>query len=286
MVSSTQQTERIRKRKHRTSGKQGKRARRRIGTPEFPIHPVRYDLIFERLIQLAQSHVVSILILDPAIGLHDPQCVIDQGSGVLLRTESSRFILTAKHVVDGYRNKPLVAALGATAGQPPRDITRWTIIDESGALDVATIAVPRDFDERDIGKTALRVLFPLPRVQKGDPVVFFGFAGLHRRPQPGALRVALSAVSDFVVSVSDRGFVIADEKGEREVIEFTKGLAPFGPTGGVSGGNVFVQRGGVFCICGVVYEGGEGSDAWFWAAHADFLQLDGSLDHTRIPFMR
>jgi hypothetical protein len=43
MVSSSQQFERIRKRKMTTSGKRNKRDRRRLGTPPFPIHPEGYD---------------------------------------------------------------------------------------------------------------------------------------------------------------------------------------------------------------------------------------------------
>jgi hypothetical protein len=43
MVSSSQQFERIRKRKKTTSGKRNKRALRRRGTPAFPIHPEGYD---------------------------------------------------------------------------------------------------------------------------------------------------------------------------------------------------------------------------------------------------
>lgn len=42
MVSSTQQHERIRKRKQTTSGKRNKRTRRAIGTPAFPVHPAGY----------------------------------------------------------------------------------------------------------------------------------------------------------------------------------------------------------------------------------------------------
>jgi hypothetical protein len=38
MVSFTQQTERIRRRKKSTNGKVNKRARRMQGTPAFPIH--------------------------------------------------------------------------------------------------------------------------------------------------------------------------------------------------------------------------------------------------------
>jgi hypothetical protein len=43
MVSSTQQFERIRKRKMTTSGKRNKRERRKIGTPAFPVHPEGYS---------------------------------------------------------------------------------------------------------------------------------------------------------------------------------------------------------------------------------------------------
>ena len=43
MVSSTQQFERIRKRKATTSGKRNKRERRAMGTPAFAIHPEGYD---------------------------------------------------------------------------------------------------------------------------------------------------------------------------------------------------------------------------------------------------
>jgi hypothetical protein len=43
MVSSTQQFDRIRKRKMTTNGKRNKRARRRLGTPVFPIHFEGYD---------------------------------------------------------------------------------------------------------------------------------------------------------------------------------------------------------------------------------------------------
>jgi hypothetical protein len=43
MVSSSQQFERIRKRKMTTSGKRNKRDRRRLGTPAFAIHIEGYD---------------------------------------------------------------------------------------------------------------------------------------------------------------------------------------------------------------------------------------------------
>ena len=42
MVSSTQQYDRIRKRKTTTAGKRNKRVLRANGTPAFPVHPEGY----------------------------------------------------------------------------------------------------------------------------------------------------------------------------------------------------------------------------------------------------
>ncbi len=44
MVSSTQQFDRIRKRKATSNGKRNKRERRANGTPKFPVHQAGYDL--------------------------------------------------------------------------------------------------------------------------------------------------------------------------------------------------------------------------------------------------
>jgi hypothetical protein len=43
MVSSTQQFDRIRKRKATTNGKRNKRERRAMGTPKFAVHPEGYN---------------------------------------------------------------------------------------------------------------------------------------------------------------------------------------------------------------------------------------------------
>ncbi len=43
MVSATQQSSRIRRRKQTTNGKVNKRERRRLGTPVFAVHQPGYD---------------------------------------------------------------------------------------------------------------------------------------------------------------------------------------------------------------------------------------------------
>jgi hypothetical protein len=43
MVSNTQQTEKIRARRHKAMGSRRKRINRQAGMPPFPIHPEGYD---------------------------------------------------------------------------------------------------------------------------------------------------------------------------------------------------------------------------------------------------
>ena len=43
MVSNTQQTRRIRDRRHKKAGRRRKRLETRLGTRAFPIHPEGYD---------------------------------------------------------------------------------------------------------------------------------------------------------------------------------------------------------------------------------------------------
>ena len=43
MVSNTQQTQRIRIRRHKNAGQKRKRWARGHGTPTFPVHPAGYD---------------------------------------------------------------------------------------------------------------------------------------------------------------------------------------------------------------------------------------------------
>ena len=43
MVSPTARSEHMRRRKEVTRGKKGKRQRRKIGTPKFPVHPEKTE---------------------------------------------------------------------------------------------------------------------------------------------------------------------------------------------------------------------------------------------------
>src|SRR6185369_11208594 len=99
-----------------------------------------------------------------------------------------------------------------------------------------------------------------------------------RRTAPMTLLTPLAGVSDFVVSVSDRHFVIADEHGERTR---QKGKRPRS-TAGMSGAPVFIASGNRLPEwAGILYEGIDMSGPLF-ATHSDVISRDGHIDGGRV----
>ena len=172
------------------------------------------------------------------------------------------------------------ALMGILAGHnaPPIDISSWKIIDSDRDIDIVTIAIPENFDPKTINKSFCRPQsWPPKRVARGEVALFVGMPGIHRKIISGGIRNHFTPVCDSVSSVSNRHFVLADENG-RNQFEYQTGLPAFGPTGGVSGAPVFINREKQLILSGVVYEGGETEQATFFAAHADFINSDWTIN--------
>ncbi|WP_441286475.1 hypothetical protein ACSRUE_29410 [Sorangium sp. KYC3313] len=233
------------------------------------------------MLDIAQAllpNVVAVQVLSAANPT--PTGVVAGGTGCLVNLGERPFVLTARHVAVAWDRQGRDGQLGILGGMgTPLDITAWQIIDEDEALDLATIASPRSFDARDIGKTFYRPeSWPPVRARRGEVAAFVGYPGLHRQPSARGLENRVAPFIDFVSSSSGRHFLMVDEEEERVVATFLQGLAPFGPTGGVSGAPVFINRDGRMVLAGVIYEGGETERATFFAAHADFVLPDGTFD--------
>ena len=225
-------------------------------------------------------HVVAVQVLSAANPT--PTGVLAGGTGCLVNLGERPCVLTARHVAVAWDRQGQGGRLGIMSGEGnPCDITSWEIIDEDEALDLATIAIPRSFDAHDIGKTFYRPeSWPPARARRGEVAAFVGYPGLHREPSVRGLENRVTPFIDSVTSSSGRHFLMVDEEEERVVATFLQGLAPFGPTGGVSGAPVFINRDGRMMLTGVIYEGGETERATFFAAHADFVLPDGTFDRT------
>lgn len=225
------------------------------------------------------SYTISIFALAP---METSWAVVpgSLGTGCLVQTETQSYILTANHV-----------AAAVIEGEPRRfiagngtkviDISDWPIIDSSIDLDVATIRVPQTFSPEMINKAFYRpIIWPPQKAQVAEFAAFVGFAGIHTKSRESDIVQATAFFRDKVASSSGRHFIIAPEN-TRTVYKFDEHLTDFGPIGGVSGSAVFVERNEELVLAGIIYEGGDTYEATFFAAHADFVCADGSIDRAR-----
>lgn len=242
------------------------------GVPTTAEYAAWVEAIARRLLR----HVVPLQVLD-AKNL-TPAGILAGGTGGLVKTERRRFVLTAAHVAEALKREGVLGLLSGGGGSNPVDISSWSVIASDDDLDLATIAVPESFDPAPLQKMFYApTAWAPPRANREDVAFFVGFPGLHREIFTASVLNHAAPFCDFVSSSSDRHFVLADQEGERVVLEYKKQLAQFGPTGGVSGSPVFISTGGELVLAGVLKEGGEGHDTVFFAAHAGYVRPDGEI---------
>jgi hypothetical protein len=165
---------------------------------------------------------------------------------------------------------------------------------DADVLDVAILHAPEADYLSFTDKRFFRIpTWPIPKAQVGEPVFVVGYAGFDREVIPldsdlegtifrRGLVLGYSHFAFHVSSVSDRHFVLANEKGER-VYALKNPRAPDAvPLAGMSGSPGFVVREGVEYLVGFLYEGTTSLNSFF-LTHAYFLRPDGTLDHSLIP---
>lgn len=93
-------------------------------------------------------------------------------------------------------------------------------------------------------------------------------------------------VVEEVVSSSDRNFILANEKNNRSVHSQRTDVQRLTDLGGMSGAAVFVTdhdgQNGRFG--GIMYEAAGGLDCTIIVHHGCFINADGTIDHSRMPW--
>ncbi len=210
------------------------------------------------------------------------------GTAFLAQTDEKRFLITANHVfaeIDTLKaNSSIVTLLGGN-GCEPLDISSWPVLDRSKSADICTIEVPTDFDSKHLKKEFFSLQnWPSPRAQKGDRAFILGYPAVHRSGTKNTVDIRLCPINDFVTDVGPRRFTIADERDERQPFYMAEGFDVPESFGGMSGSPVFrmIENSRPEFI-GTFIEGGDGLRAALFSAHADFIKIDGTLDHIQIP---
>jgi len=224
-----------------------------------------------------------------------PADVRDSGSAGFVRAGEHRFMVTAWHVLEGFRlskrrDPATVFAVNIGEGNTVA-MEEPLVIDESTSLDIATIAFPHLDQNR--GRTS-KGYFPLDRcpprrTQVGEPATIVGFPGQGRHAFETFGLFEPHGVGMLVTGVSDRRVTLADEDGtvrsERAGRELEAGVA----LGGFSGSPAFgLSLGGELYLMGVVSDGSDrlgctGFPGQVFLGTAEYLLPDGRLDRARMP---
>jgi Trypsin-like peptidase domain len=210
------------------------------------------------------------------------------GTGVLVQTPLNRFVITADHVVakieEIREQRPAVTLLCGTHA-PPFDISDWQLIDRSKSLDICVIQVPSSFNPHEINKTFCKVDFSTVRpAEKEEEALIIGFPWAHRNATGLSINTRMLPIFDFVTSVSEARFVIADPERERQVLENTSGLDVPEHMGGASGAPVFRVNFDTFSeLIGIFTDGGDGLHGVYFCTHVRFLSNDGKLNPRLLP---
>jgi hypothetical protein len=226
------------------------------------------------------------------------------GSGILVKRRGGTALITAAHVIKEYHllraeeRDVQLFAVGAE-GQVRTPVGQWEVEYASDKdVDIAALHVPRRLKPGRLGLTPWSGrITPRRPVEEDDLAYAIGFPGAARIDLGGRGVLGYAGVLEFVVSSSERHFVMAPADGPRTfhpASHIAAVAAPIERVGGMSGGPVFVfSAPRVLMIsdmhdpptqwmdvmpewelAGVVYEGGPGiNEAWLFAAHTHHLAL-------------
>lgn len=229
-------------------------------------------------------------------GVNEPPAdVRDSGSTGFVRAREHRFMVTAWHVLEGFRaakrrDPATLFAVNIGDGNTVA-LEQPQVIDESASLDIATIAFPQ-LDQNQ-GRTN-KAYFPMDqcpprRAEVGEPATIVGFPGQGRRVFETFGLFEPHGIGMLVTGVSDRRVTLADEDGtvrsERAGREMEDGVA----LGGFSGSPAFgMSLEGELYLIGVVSDGSErlgcvGFPGQVFLGTAEYLLPDGRLDAARMP---
>lgn len=224
-----------------------------------------------------------------------PADVRNSGSAGFVQSGEHRFMVTAWHVLEEFRaskrrNPQTVFAVNI-GDRNTVALSVPQVIDESAALDIATIAFPQLDLNR--GCTTKRY-FPLDRcpprrAQAGEPATIVGFPGQGRHAFETFGLFEPHGIGMLVTNVSDRRITLADENGsvrsERDGRPVDDGVA----VGGFSGSPAFgLSIDGMLYLMGIVSFGSArlgcvGTPGQLFLGSAEYLLPDGSLDAARMP---
>ena len=237
-------------------------------------------------IESVSRHATAMLVY-PAEG-PDTSAWLTGGTGVLVQTPITRFIVTADHVIVEIerlrRLREIVVLIGGVHA-PPFDVSDWPVIDRDSRIDICILQVPDAFQEGQTNLAFYATDFEeVSFVQEGDEALIIGFPQAHRIASPHAINARMLPINDFVRSVSETRFVVADPNNERKILRNPSDLAIPEHMGGASGAPVFkVMEDKKYELIGIFTHGNDGLHGAHICTHIRFLKNSGKIDSLKLP---
>ena len=210
------------------------------------------------------------------------------GTEVLVETPINRFAITADHVICEIENlakqKDIVTLAGGTHTSPI-DISDWKVIDRDKRLDICILQVPEAFAAESANLAFLSIDFTAEScVMENDKILIIGFPQEHRNASGIVINARMLPIVDFVRSVSELRFVVADPDNEREVLINPSGLATPMHMGGASGAPAFrITSDHKYELIGIFTGGLDGINGAYLCTHIKFLTNTGQIDSLQLP---
>jgi hypothetical protein len=216
--------------------------------------------------------------------------IITNGTITLVDTGTTRLYVTCKHVWDQYveqrrRSPDVTIAVGLGNASRAIAFDDATLLDSSDDYDLATLSFPHtEYILRCHKRFAAVTPWPAANAQGGEFVFVVGYPGLHRVANESDPHCTFHSTvfADEVTSSSSRHFILADTHHQRSQTILCQGLPEFGELGGLSGAPAFVNRNGGAVLCGFMYEGGVGTEAIVFIAHASHIDAEGRVGRPRV----
>jgi hypothetical protein len=227
----------------------------------------------------------------------NPEDIVDQGTISFINTGEERLCVTAKHVIDKFREvceqTPEAILYISDTSRFGGDLLRifipcgvheTLIVDESDELDLVTLKLnsgidihPKQYYQSENNE------WPPRRAREGEPVAIVGFPGDDTQRTRSELNIGIASYVIEVVDVGDSRFLINTNFDWHVYASNPEaGISPFLP-GGLSGSLVFSYTRpltllGVINSCFEPEEGGDTQLPVMIATHIDRISEDGAIN--------
>ena len=214
------------------------------------------------------------------------QKIINNGTGTLIETPEEKLLISNHHVynrfISNQEKEPTTRLLmSGVHGTRFLDISEASVKGIDKAYDLVTLSIPLAYVQSQGKRYNKLQTWPPRRPATGMLAFLIGYPGQTRVNLGNEVGIAPFILGLPLVSVSDRHFVLSDEKGTATRVS-PEELPPLTDFGGISGSAVYIwdktaaTQEEMMSLGGFVYEAS--TKGVVYVSHADHINADGTIN--------